>query len=364
MRTTGRVPAIGSALAMAVALLTVAAAAQADNGPNHRTLDEPPIQLGISGINARAICSTATLGALVRDASNNTYILSNNHVLAGSNTASPGEDIVQPGSYEYYPACQTGPVPGNVVAKLTAYEELRMGGATNTVDAAIAREHLGRVNDKGEILDIGAPNAATMPAFAGQRVKKSGRTTGLTTGRVSSVTANVNVNYGVGTAYFTNQVMISSINFGLPGDSGSLIVENQGNYPRAVALLFAIGLFRPNLSFYTLGNPIGPVLSLLSDRLGPGSNLQLVGSGAVVSGQAAPAPSAREVAGAAARARHEAGLRALPEVVGVGVGEDGALEVYLAGDSEQGRRPIPPQLDGVPVRAVVTGTFYALPATR
>src|SRR6266571_9543582 len=46
---------------------------------------------------SKAFCCSGTLGSLVKDSSNVQYILSNNHVLADADQASPGEDISQPG---------------------------------------------------------------------------------------------------------------------------------------------------------------------------------------------------------------------------------------------------------------------------
>ena len=67
-------------------------------------------------------------------------------------------------------------------------------------------------------------------------VKKSGRTTGLTTGTVQLLDASVQVGYGGGrTALFTNQILTTNMSKG--GDSGSLLVDGEGN--KAVGLLFA-----------------------------------------------------------------------------------------------------------------------------
>jgi len=57
-------------------------------------------------------------------------------------------------------------------------------------------------------------------------------------------------------------------------------------------------------------------------------------------------------------AAHGESLRALPGVVGTAIGRcDGTpcIRVFLADSSEAARRRIPPQLEGYPVRAEVTG---------
>ena len=72
-----------------------------------------------------------------------------------------------------------------------------------------------------------------------------------------------------------------------------------------------------------------------------------------------PDPVVESSAATAAKRRNENALLNLPSVVGVGVGVGGHIEVYLANDNAQTRARIPAQLDGVPVRVVVTGEFQA-----
>jgi hypothetical protein len=96
-------------------------------------------------------------------------------------------------------------------------------------------------------------------------VGKSGRTTGLTQGRVTQIGVSVNVNYNGRVALFRNQIAIQSVNtspFSAGGDSGSLIWQ-WGTGVRPVALLFAGG------GGTTFANPIGAVLAALDIRLLP-----------------------------------------------------------------------------------------------
>ena len=66
-------------------------------------------------------------------------------------------------------------------------------------------------------------------------MRKSGRTTGLTSGRVTVMAATVTVDYGGGrTAIFDDQVITTPMSAG--GDSGSIIVNSEGY---VVGLLFA-----------------------------------------------------------------------------------------------------------------------------
>ena len=337
-------------LLVAPALLLLATTlASADSGADHQTTQTPPISLGTSGGNindiSKAFCYGGTLGALVSQTDGTQYILSNNHVLARLNRATSGEDIIQPGLIDV--SCRGN--RANTVADLSAFVTILFKSKrtmpTNTVDAAIALVRGGQVQTDGRILDIGTISGVTAQDQVGCAVEKSGRTTGLTTGTITAVDVTVDINYGNGKfARFTDQFLIGSGSFSAAGDSGSLVVTvpPAGGTPSAVGLLFA------GSSSSTIANPIGSVLSLLG--------VQMVGSG---TGTDCPEPSPALAAATAAKGRHEQALLHIPDVAGVGVGRGGAIEVYLARDNAQSRARIPAQLDGVPVRVVVTGEFQA-----
>src|SRR4030095_16765080 len=95
----------------------------ADSGTTHRVDQQFPIRLGTSGGNindsSKGFCYGGTLGALVEDVSGHQYILSNNHVLARTNAAASGEDIIQPGLIDQSPACFKDNT--DVVADLTTF---------------------------------------------------------------------------------------------------------------------------------------------------------------------------------------------------------------------------------------------------
>src|SRR5215470_13906288 len=84
-------------------------------GAQHTGKQTPPVKMGTSGGSAndisRFFCCGGTLGSLVtRDGV--LCILSNNHILARSGSASSGEDTIQPGLVDT--ACRTTSV--NIVA--------------------------------------------------------------------------------------------------------------------------------------------------------------------------------------------------------------------------------------------------------
>jgi len=356
-------------------------AAGGDSGSAHR-VDEPfPIQLGTSGGNINDIsggfCYGGTLGALVKDASGNQYILSNNHVLARTNMATAGEDIIQPGLIDQTPACSQDST--DIVADLSAFIPIQFKAKkiipTNTVDAAIAQVRGGSVDPTGSIIDIGTLSSDTVAASLNMAVKKSGRTTGLTTGNITAVNATIDVSYGKGkTARFTNQIVVGSSGFIAAGDSGSLMVGDVATNPHAVGLLFA------GSSTTAIANPIDDVLSSFSvSMVGSGPSASLMGKIlawakkllSVAESQAANAqlpPQASQAAVDAVRRvkeRHEARLLALPGVIGVGVGvsekarEQAAIEVYVIQATESLKQALPKSLDGVELKTIETGEIRA-----
>ena len=356
-------------------------AAGGDSGSAHR-VDEPfPIQLGTSGGNINDIsggfCYGGTLGALVKDASGNQYILSNNHVLARTNMATAGEDIIQPGLIDQTPACSQDST--DIVADLSAFIPIQFKAKkiipTNTVDAAIAQVRGGSVDPTGSIIDIGTLSSDTVAASLNMAVKKSGRTTGLTTGNITAVNATIDVSYGKGkTARFTNQIVVGSSGFIAAGDSGSLMVGDVATNPHAVGLLFA------GSSTTAIANPIDDVLSSFSvSMVGSGPSASLMGKIlawakkllSVAESQAANAqlpPQASQTAVDAVRKvkeRHEGRLLAIPGVIGVGVGVSekaigqAAIEIYVKETTEGRRQALPQSLDGVEVKTIETGEIRA-----
>ena len=129
--------------------LSLITATWADSGPAQRDEQQFPIQLGTSGGNindsSKAFCSGGTLGALVEDGGGKQYILSNNHVLARTNLATIGEDIIQPGLIDQIPTCSKDTT--DIVADLSAFIPIlfKTKGTMppNTVDAAIAQVRAG-----------------------------------------------------------------------------------------------------------------------------------------------------------------------------------------------------------------------------
>jgi len=129
--------------------------------------------------------TAGTLGCVVRDRrTGRRVILSNNHVLANSNLGEIGDPILQPGPID-------GGTLEDQIATLERFVRIKEPPATNLVDAAIA---LPLSDDliSDEILDVGRI-AGTARATINLPVKKSGRTTGLTRGRIFDTAATIKV---------------------------------------------------------------------------------------------------------------------------------------------------------------------------
>ena len=323
--------------------------------------------------------TAGTFGTVVHDrATGVRLMLSNNHVLANSNDASPGDAILQPG------AVDGGHVPDDTIAHLERFCRLEFAtsppvcpvavslvkvanalaellgskhrlrayqsdpGAANLVDAAVARPL-----DDGDILDeilgIGVVQS-TKPATLGMSVRKSGRTTGLTSGTITVLNATVNISYGPGrSARFENQIVTSGMSQG--GDSGSLLVA--GDSLHAVGLLFA------GSGQATIHNPIQSVLDCLE--------VVIAGAG---EGEAEVQTALRKAE--AVKQAYESELMSKPNVVGVGTGlrqKDGKptdivavvvmVEKKLPPSQLAPEDVIPAQIEGVPVDVQEVGELRA-----
>lgn len=235
---------------------------------NPKLKQTPPVKMGTSGgwryDLANGYCCGGTLGSLVKKGSTK-YVLSNYHVLeadivsgGNSRVAQVGDPVVQPGLIDV--SCNAANAQN--VATLSGIKSL----PGSNVDCAIAQVVSGMVDETGSILNVGTISASTVSASLNQKVKKMGRTTGLTRSTVSGLNATVSVAYenecAGGSAFtktYTGQIMVSNRRsaFLAGGDSGSLMVEDVTTNPRAIGLLFA------GSTTTAVANPIGQVLTFL-----------------------------------------------------------------------------------------------------
>ncbi|WP_369257583.1 hypothetical protein [Streptomyces sp. R35] len=181
------------------------------------------------------------------------YILSNNHVLADSNRAQLGSAILQPGVFD------GGTDPADRIATLDRFITIQFAPQTpverhnNVVDCALGAVEF--QDATREQYFSGAPRAWRRKAnvAVGDLVKKTGRTTNISFGRIIATDATIDVSYGTaGTARFKDQILTTNISAG--GDSGSLVTSLDNV---ATGLLFA------GSSVVTVANHIENVRTLL-----------------------------------------------------------------------------------------------------
>lgn len=225
-----------------------------------------PVPIGVSV--GHPDITAGTIGCRVTDGTN-AYILSNNHVLANSNEAQIGDNILQPGPTD------GGIEPNDVIGTLYDFEPISFS-SDNTMDAAIAEvtmNDLGVTTYKDASGTDLTPSTTTVTAGIGMPVHKYGRTTGHTSGVIESVSGTFDICYKtrgpvrcIQSARFVNQIVITPGTFSGGGDSGSLIVTDDGNN-KPVALLFA------GSSTHTIASPIDPILARFGVTIDDGSGV-------------------------------------------------------------------------------------------
>jgi len=181
---------------------------------------------------ARIYLYAGTLGMVTYD----DRILSNAHVIAmepgTGDFLDVGTPIVQPGSGD-------GGRLDERVGELEAYIAIDFGdGAQNYADAAIGSvdgevdvSHGEQFGEAGNYRIMGWGEVSSNDI-----VRKSGRSTGVTTGEVVYTNASVFVDYGDETAYFVDQIVVNQDDwsFAAHGDSGAA-VDKDGEF---VGLVF------------------------------------------------------------------------------------------------------------------------------
>jgi hypothetical protein len=255
------------------------------------------------------------------------------------------------------------------------------------VDAAIAKvadcevngKEVSCVNTAGQILDVGLinPNVVANPTV-GMKVKKSGRTTGLTRGEIFDTDAAILVDYGPFSSLYEHQLAIVGTEpvdaFSDNGDSGSLVVLDEPYYARSrpAGLLFAgkgQDFMDGGSADLTIAHPITDVLDAFANgdtESGDEYDLEFVSEAGRPSRpdrdrkpdpQLAPAIKVEK--------KYGKFLLSLPEVVGYGIGRSNreggnvVIHVYLKRGTPEALRALPASLDGVPVQHLVTGRFVA-----
>ena len=163
------------------------------------------------------------------------YILSNNHVLANSNAGTIGDSVLQPGPID------GGTDPADRIATLSQFVPITFAPAVplamqnNLVDCAIAEGQFHDLDREIYWNDFVRGWRRKAGVTVGTVVKKTGRTTNFTTGKITVIGATIDIDYGGGkVARFKDQIVTTYMSDG--GDSGSLVLTLDNV---AVGLLFA-----------------------------------------------------------------------------------------------------------------------------
>lgn len=208
-----------------------------------------------SSITAAPIPSAGTLGALVRLSDGTLCGLSNNHVTGDCNHTQKDMYVLCPSPIDADPLL----LPPTAIGRHHALIPLRSGDpgqvAKQEVDAALFRIEDPSLVTSWQGQSMYDTPATTAPLGAMMKVKKIGRTTGLTMGRVvGPVLTPIEVPYQSqnfrSKVHFAGVWSVQSIGgdpFSEPGDSGSLVVTEDGEH--AVGLLFGgsgpVGMIMP-----------------------------------------------------------------------------------------------------------------------
>lgn len=198
-------------------------------------------------------------------------MLSNNHVLANSNRATAGDPILQPGRHD------RGLEPADVVGHLYDFVPLLDQGQINEVDCAVATIAPGIRRDSTPLSSPAMqravrPSSVLIDIEDETEIIKSGRTTGVTVGKVRATEVdNVIIDYGTPQrpmlCRFDNQISGYSAHaaFAKRGDSGSIVTTFNGE---AVGLVFAVSENGgPSGVGLTYMNPFHRVLDALDAEL-------------------------------------------------------------------------------------------------
>lgn len=212
-----------------------------------------------------------TLGCLVEDEVGNIFGLTNNHVTGGCNHSPINLPVVAPAPLDMSPG---SPDPFCIGHHVNAIP-LKIGipaavDHTKNLDAAIFRLADPQLVSPLQRNSYDTPTEIADPS-PGMRVKKAGRTTGITEGVIygqaagaTSTIYNVHEKQFSGHAYFEPVFLVKGAHdlFADRGDSGSLVIGlcDDGEW-RSVGLVYAV------LNEFTYILPIRPILAHFNVKL-------------------------------------------------------------------------------------------------
>ena len=176
-----------------------------------------PFPMGVSISSVQTTAGTA--GCLVKRKSDGKLcVLSNWHVLKDQ------EACLQQGKRD------GGSFSGNFVGTSQGIPVPPSGGNVDCSLLVLDSDALVRP----DILELGIPKGINTNPTQGMKVKKSGRTTGLTEGEITDTHAVISVDYGDGIRTLEDLILTTAMSQG--GDSGSALIDENMN---VLGLLFA-----------------------------------------------------------------------------------------------------------------------------
>lgn len=225
-----------------------------------------------SSITVAPIHGAGTLGALIRLPDGKLYGLSNNHVTGDCNHTEIGMHVMCPSGID----AEVGNLPPTAIGKHSRLTPINSGDpgqiGKQELDAAIFE-----ITDENLVtswqgnMEFDTP-AAVVPPSAHLKVKKVGRTTGLTSGKLNGEVQNpVGISYrstkNSSFAHYQGLWTVSTASgepFTEPGDSGALVVTADGNA--------AVGMVLGGHGGMTLIIPIQKVLDFFNGATLVGSH--------------------------------------------------------------------------------------------
>jgi hypothetical protein len=203
-----------------------------------------------------------TLGAILY-LNGEPYLASDNHVFDLYGKAKKGDPILQPGILD------GGEDPDDIVGNLYWWQEV---GRDNLIDFALAKPLDPSLVEK-KILGLDGYEVFPADAEIGDTVDKSGRSTGVTRGQVTSTDASLKIG---GTNYNFHDVLLIEGDDPLciPGDSGSAVMRGND----LVGFLFA-GPADPPYNYYFAYKAMNVERALMGQTPSRGWILPAVGAG-------------------------------------------------------------------------------------
>ncbi|MPQ45020.1 trypsin-like peptidase domain-containing protein [Clostridium tarantellae] len=181
------------------------------------------------GISKQNLKEAGTIGCIVtRDnpyGVKDYYILTNNHVIADLTRGEIGIPLVQPGGID------GGESPRDIVARLSEFIPLKFHRLNpkpeNFVDAAIGKIIKPSLVQSKEIALVGKITGISK-AVIGERIKKVGRTSGLTMGEVTTINTTIEISYGgrFKTPFLFKGLTLAKLQLD-QGDSGSIVLNEK-----------------------------------------------------------------------------------------------------------------------------------------